>query len=137
MNNQDYHDWSDDHINNDLPYNETGVITYSGGFMFRVACVLVVSCSFLCACLKSRMCSGDHNANTTPPYQNNLQEYLLSNQETGIKIDDTCSICIEPFSPRNTTLTLDCNHIFHSECIVVWFEKELSCPLCRQKLNIE
>jgi hypothetical protein len=43
-----------------------------------------------------------------------------------------CSICLEKIINK---LTLPCGHQFHSDCILDWFEKELSCPICRIKLR--
>ena len=31
-------------------------------------------------------------------------------------MEDTCSICLEPFEPRNVVMRLRCNHTFHQTC---------------------
>jgi len=44
-----------------------------------------------------------------------------------------CTICLTPINENNTTLTLECNHIFHQKCVMDWFRTPNSsgnCPLC-------
>ena len=42
-----------------------------------------------------------------------------------------CSICLEDFDETKEIVFLDCNHIYHSDCIIEWINKDPSCPLCR------
>jgi hypothetical protein len=51
-----------------------------------------------------------------------------------LKLDKTyitneCSICMEKFN--NDRINIPCGHNFHSKCILDWFEKDMSCPICR------
>ncbi len=51
-------------------------------------------------------------------------------------VDDVgCSICRNEFNVDSTSLELSCGHVFHSDCINVWFTQSVqqppSCPLCR------
>ena len=52
---------------------------------------------------------------------------------------DTCSICRMEFEDDDVIRKLNnCNHIFHVNCIDIWFENNIRCPLCRRDLrNIE
>ena len=46
----------------------------------------------------------------------------------------TCSICQESFedtSSRDVTMILACKHIFHTQEIMTWFERNSQCPVCR------
>ncbi|VVU94742.1 Ring finger domain [seawater metagenome] len=45
---------------------------------------------------------------------------------------DICAICKEEYCKDDKILKLKCNHIFHKDCIKLWFNKELTCPYCRQ-----
>jgi len=47
------------------------------------------------------------------------------------KLKEECGICFLLDSEPATCL--DCKHIFHTECIKLWFEKERSCASCRAK----
>ena len=58
----------------------------------------------------------------------------------GIKLDinedfngeEKCSICRESWNLKdNDVIRLSCNHFFHKKCILEWFEKNESCPICR------
>lgn len=43
---------------------------------------------------------------------------------------DDCSICLKSFN--NNNYEMPCGHNFHQECILIWFDKKINCPLCRQ-----
>ena len=42
---------------------------------------------------------------------------------------EECSVCCSPFD--GGVYTTKCGHKFHLECIVTWYSKNTSCPLCR------
>lgn len=47
--------------------------------------------------------------------------------------DLVCSICYDHGNEEEHTSTLECNHTFHSKCIISWLRQgNTSCPLCRQ-----
>lgn len=47
---------------------------------------------------------------------------------------DKCSICLDDIKRLQLYRKLDCSHVFHKTCIDTWFERKLSCPLCRVSL---
>lgn len=59
------------------------------------------------------------------------------NQEAGIRgpatdeEDEICTICFEKFGGVGIVNSLQCNHVFHHQCIVDWMRSNLSCPTCR------
>ena len=46
-----------------------------------------------------------------------------------------CSICIEHNENKCDIMTLDCNHIFHKQCLDGWLKINRSCPLCRKTVK--
>ena len=42
---------------------------------------------------------------------------------------DFCSICLD--EKKESLVKLNCNHIYHKDCIKDWLRRELSCPICR------
>ena len=44
-------------------------------------------------------------------------------------------ICYKNFD--DSKVTLPCGHVFHSYCVLTWFEKKMECPMCRTKLAWE
>ncbi|XP_052210144.1 putative RING-H2 finger protein ATL21B isoform X1 [Diospyros lotus] len=46
--------------------------------------------------------------------------------------DNTCSICLAEYQPKETLRTIpDCNHYFHAACVDEWLKMNATCPLCR------
>lgn len=43
----------------------------------------------------------------------------------------TCSICLEDFTENTPLIQLNCNHMYHPDCINGWLQRQSSCPLCR------
>ena len=46
---------------------------------------------------------------------------------------ETCTICLEKFadSDKSCYTIPQCNHTFHTSCLMQWFRQEMRCPLCR------
>ncbi len=57
-----------------------------------------------------------------------------SKKETLDNLDSECIICMENFQNDKYTIRLECKHFFHKECVVQWFTKNASCPICRRKV---
>lgn len=49
--------------------------------------------------------------------------------------DTTCVICFDDFQEDDELRVLQCNHYFHDACIRTWFERSVSCPICRRTYN--
>ena len=139
-------------VNQDLPYNETG-LQFSDGteYIFKSMVFLLVTCSVVCGCfrgahmdytIRSRRNRERYRTSLTSR-ESDLATYLIEHTHPGSgdeedindKDNDTCAICIEPFSSKHTNIILDCGHKFHSACIISWFEKELTCPICRKPVQ--
>jgi hypothetical protein len=46
--------------------------------------------------------------------------------------EETCTICLNEFGEDEQCHYLDeCNHKFHTKCIISWFRKASTCPNCR------
>ncbi|KAL4295846.1 hypothetical protein GQ457_12G022960 [Hibiscus cannabinus] len=49
-----------------------------------------------------------------------------------------CVVCLSKFEDTEILRLLpQCKHGFHIDCIDQWLEKHSSCPLCRQKVNLD
>jgi Ring finger domain len=49
-----------------------------------------------------------------------------------ILIESTCSICLDNFVKGEKIRELDCKHEFHPDCIDLWMQDHLTCPICRK-----
>jgi hypothetical protein len=46
-----------------------------------------------------------------------------------------CAVCLSEFESEDSLRLLPkCKHVFHLECIDVWFQSHSTCPLCRASL---
>ena len=46
--------------------------------------------------------------------------------------DEKCAICLEFLNTKEITRKLKiCNHLYCSECIEIWFDKNHTCPICK------
>lgn len=43
-----------------------------------------------------------------------------------------CSVCFEDYQENFFVRKIRCGHIFHAECIDLWFENNPYCPICRE-----
>ncbi|CAG7733892.1 unnamed protein product [Allacma fusca] len=46
-----------------------------------------------------------------------------------------CSVCWEDFCVGENVIRLDCEHIYHPDCILPWLKLHGTCPVCRKDLN--
>ncbi|XP_018647398.1 ring finger protein 11 (sid 1669) (nedd4 ww domain-binding protein 2), putative [Schistosoma mansoni] len=70
-----------------------------------------------------------------------LRVYLLNQLPISVLLDDTsikklhnCSICMENYHIGDRIMGLPCFHMFHYNCLYVWIEKNLQCPMCRMPI---
>ena len=47
---------------------------------------------------------------------------------------EDCPICLDSCCEKNS-LTLPCGHSFCTGCILEWFDKQMTCPVCRRKFK--
>lgn len=51
-------------------------------------------------------------------------------------LDRECAICIDKFEKGAEVIKLDCNHLFHKNCIKSYFlNYNNKCPMCRNQIN--
>ena len=60
-----------------------------------------------------------------------LKETTIDNENLNELLIQECSICLEKFQQNDITYTTPCMHYFHKDCLLLWLQKNLNCPLCR------
>ena len=45
--------------------------------------------------------------------------------------EDNCAICLQGFPYGSEVARLPCSHVYHYGCVLEWFVKKGTCPLCR------
>ncbi|KAM3270099.1 putative RING-H2 finger protein ATL71 isoform X1 [Capsicum chacoense] len=48
--------------------------------------------------------------------------------------NDECTICLDQFKIGDNLIHLQCDHKFHSCCLVPWLENYAYCPCCRMEI---
>ena len=62
----------------------------------------------------------------------------MESSDNQITTCDDCMVCLCPMNIPTDTITTNCGHIFHMECISKWHDKqtnEFNCPACRESLK--
>lgn len=54
---------------------------------------------------------------------------------TVIRCDKTCTICLDEFKVNDFVTILPCKHIYHQKCIFSWFDTHNDCPLCKRVVS--
>ena len=64
----------------------------------------------------------------------NYNTIINSQDERLIK----CTICLERMYINDTQyiFATDCDHYFHTKCIVKWLKDNNTCPICRNRITI-
>lgn len=68
----------------------------------------------------------------------NLERVTIQEIRMEQSSDFMCSICREEFSVGSVTIRLPhpCSHFFHEHCIIRWFNRNNTCPLCRRTIYL-
>jgi len=75
-------------------------------------------------------------AGPPPMPKENIQEIPTVNiSKDQIERSQSCSVCWEDFAVGEEVKLLECEHCFHSPCIVPWLELHGTCPVCRKELG--
>ena len=51
--------------------------------------------------------------------------------------NDICSICLEKYFDEENlkkVVSLNCDHLFHKECIDNWIKINKNCPMCKSQI---
>lgn len=63
-------------------------------------------------------------------------EYRITLKD--VKEGANCSICFDNFKKGEKVSKLNCNHFFHDDCILMWYDQNRNnptCPICRRDMN--
>ena len=84
--------------------------------------------------------NGNENGPTAREFIQNLSQKnffdYMKNDRNRDK-NNKCAICTEHFEKDEKVSGLECDHIFHSECLIPWLEIQNTCPNCRYMLPKE
>jgi hypothetical protein len=58
---------------------------------------------------------------------------IIFPEKGNIYNETKCVICYTDFN--DDSISLPCSHVFHSACILTWFEKKMECPFCKTRMT--
>lgn len=108
--------------------------------LFSLVSLVLISIPIIFIVIMLKKCS-TNNTNTAiisiQPINNNnrLQNILIEKQiefNASEDIEYDCSICLEPLKKEELLIKLQCDHVFHKDCIDEWIEKNHKCPNCNR-----
>lgn len=51
--------------------------------------------------------------------------------------EDVCPTCLEIYNDENPKMFLQCGHHFHYPCVLEWFQRKDTCPVCDSKVQMD
>lgn len=107
--------------------------------LFSLVSLVLVSIPIIFIVVMLKKCS-TNNTNTAiisiqPINNNRLQDILIEKQiefNASEDIEYDCSICLEPLKKEELLIKLQCDHVFHKECIEGWINTRHKCPNCNR-----
>ena len=67
----------------------------------------------------------------------NIRLDVESKAATGHDCKENCSICNCQIEINEMIANLDCNHIFHTNCVGEWVMYKAECPCCRALISVK
>jgi len=49
--------------------------------------------------------------------------------------DDVCSICLCEYENDSRCVRIQCSHVYHEDCLMLWAKNHNRCPLCNFNMN--
>lgn len=108
--------------------NDTG---YDNEIAFLIFVISFTICVYLLKIFILKICSAINNYK----YQKRYKIKTIKFRET-LNFDCSCTICLDEFKEDFDVNVLNCNHIFHKQCINEWIETKTpelaKCPNCNK-----
>ena len=124
-------------MEHNLNNNSTNTVNqiYNGGLMFGL--LLFDLCLIIrCVIYRSNYEYGIHRQ--IEAINNEIYNYNYNTVKILNEIDnEDCSICLEKLYDEENNkeiISLDCNHLFHKECVDPWITRNRNCPLCKRNI---
>jgi hypothetical protein len=64
---------------------------------------------------------------------NGLRDVIIRWEDNSNGDEVMCIICYDKFKNGESAKQLACNHLYHSQCLLEWFSRKISCPICRDE----
>ena len=97
----------------------------------RVICGWLYECNNPKYVILSRVAEEQTNISVLDSIDNILQKYTIAQYTSDVTGE--CAVCLNDFDESNELIKLNCDHIFHLECIANWNRIQSTCPSCRNE----
>ena len=64
-------------------------------------------------------------------------EFTMANKENFSEENQSCTICQSNYELTEQYVILPCLHRFHTDCVAQWFDRRNTCPVCKEKVEVE
>ncbi|KAI4317772.1 hypothetical protein L6164_025615 [Bauhinia variegata] len=79
------------------------------------------------------------SSSSTAPFHPDIPSFAVASSSASFEdsYEDSCSICLEPFSTDDPATVTTCKHEYHLHCILEWSQRSKECPICWQLLVLK
>ena len=67
--------------------------------------------------------------------KNNTSSYISYNIKLKNNQYKECVICLDEIKNKDKVILTNCFHLYHEDCIQLWFDKHKLCPICNNDLK--
>lgn len=118
------------------------ILILCGFFIFAKVIFYIIFFISFCPCLIYAFISDIRNEYLVAQRAKRIQQLLVpiyykEYLEKHGNESDTCIICSDNFKDDDQVVFLPCSfkHVFHIDCIMIWFKKKTICPICRSEIG--
>ncbi|KAI4345590.1 hypothetical protein L6164_012696 [Bauhinia variegata] len=79
------------------------------------------------------------SSSATAPFHADILPFTAASPSAALDdgSEDSCSICLDPFSTDEPATVTSCKHEYHLHCILEWSQRSKECPICWQLLVLK
>ena len=79
----------------------------------------------------------DRNPCASAQVLKDLKRISLTDENIKEYNETNCSVCLTEYKVKENIIILNCMHVFHDECLMIWLKKRNTCPVCRFELKTD